>query len=407
MDNLLFWPFLILTLLILLIDIFKRKSLSVNFIICFVVVFVILLPSKTYNDDVFWFIAFLGIVTGYVFELAVAKKNYFSSEYNPHLLRQNKRVNEYVRVLGIIGISISFWQVAVLVYEYGGFVNALVRSRVDAYLKGGVIESTFLKSLSYLLMPFVILTAGYFFERNVKLFVLVATIVVVHLLMTADTRLPLLFFVFTPIYLWFFGQKNLTKAFIMLFFLPLFVLSFVAYANIGALLRSGVAKDITFESVFNFSNFTSQLGYRGWVNDLVNHVGHHGPDYGWQWLVAPWLNFIPRFIWTDKPITSTSNLLHEVVGGMKLGDGNYITTYTIFGEGYYQYQYLGVWLAPILFAFSYYVIMFFYRGIYGYQFFAVWTLFRFLPFVRAEQPLFLLITLIVEIIIVRFLGRIK
>ncbi|WP_047049131.1 hypothetical protein [Vibrio mexicanus] len=131
-----------------------------------------------------------------------------------------------------------------------------------------------------------------------------------------------------------------------------------------------------------------------WVNDLVNDIDSSRIDfeYGYNWVVMPFVNLIPRALWQDKPLTSTSNILSEKVYDIRVGDGQPITTFTIWGEGYWQAGLPGVILATFLFfivscAFVYLLTMFQHTN-----YLAIYYIVNIAPFVRAEIPMFLVLT---------------
>jgi hypothetical protein len=63
---------------------------------------------------------------------------------------------------------------------------------------------------------------------------------------------------------------------------------------------------------------------------------------------------VPRFIWQDKPVTSTSNRFTTLVTHEEPSLLNPVMTFTIFGEGYLQFGSVGVVLETVfvLFIFS-------------------------------------------------------
>ncbi|WP_019528827.1 oligosaccharide repeat unit polymerase [Dasania marina] len=405
MDSYLFYPYLIIFILLLAYDISIAKRISVSTLVVVVVVFIILLPSSQHDDGWLWRFALLGVVASVFIEYLFLARWAKSKSY---YFNDNDNVNCNITILGVAGLLVYSWHAMSLIIESGGFIDALIRARVDQYLTEGVLESSFFKAVSYILLPFTIITIGdYHLRGKIKNFYIAMSIMCLYLLMVAETRLPLLFLILTPVYIWFFKLKVI-KRYIAFFVMgPIGLLLFILYVNLGALLRSGVAYGLSLEKLLSNSSFVEQMGYRAWISDVVRYVDVHGIDYGWQWTAAPWLNFIPRFIWEGKPITSTSNRLHEEVGGMILGDGNYITTYTIFGEGYHQLGYLGVALSPIILVGLYYTCYRLVRSIRGSEFFMVWMLFRFIPFIRAEQPFFMVMVFAAEIFLIKLISRFK
>jgi hypothetical protein len=69
-------------------------------------------------------------------------------------------------------------------------------------------------------------------------------------------------------------------------------------------------------------------------------------EYGYQYyldLITP----IPRIIWKDKPNVSFSSRMTEEMYG-RIGIGNWVRTFTVWGEGYSQFGYFGVIFYSVL-----------------------------------------------------------
>lgn len=395
--------FCVFTFIFVFYDILIKKNLSMSSLIIFITTFIIIIPgSHVSGDTYFWLFALLGIVFSYLVESFFDNK-IVASKISSY---KERRINSLLFIISLFYVLITLSQLNDIVISNGGVLNSLLRARVDEYLNGGILNSSIIRSLTYSLMPIYILNLGALLncKKNYK-FLFFYIYFIFYLIITADTRLPLLFLLFTPLYIYFFNRSVLNRVFLFLFGGSFSVFFFVAYINFSALIRSGVGDSFSFIDLFSLDRFGQQLGYREWVSELVSYCSDFGFSYGVQWFLNPFITFIPRFIWQNKPITSTSNFLHQVVGGKTIGDGEYIFTYTIFGEGYFQFGYLGVFLAPIFLVLLFLVNKKMVVNIPGSYFFTVWTLFRFIPFVRAELPVFLTITTIIIIFILFITSR--
>lgn len=132
-----------------------------------------------------------------------------------------------------------------------------------------------------------------------------------------------------------------------------------------------------------------ELNYYNFLNKIYESKkeGKISKEYGLSWFFYPILNFIPRTIWHNKPTTSFSSRYTEKVY-YKLGQGNPVVTFTILGEGYMQFGLLGVFFAPILFAFSRYLSVSIYKKIKGTKIIVFFTLISLITYFRGEQPIF-------------------
>lgn len=301
-----------------------------------------------------------------------------------------------------------------LISSYGGIIGALTRQRLDEYLTDGIKSGSFNQLL--LLVP----TVAYYIKigelyNDGKLFKSFSLVMftVLYYTITANTRLPIIM----PLvaFLVYFAFQNLplfTKKFgLTLVLLSMFILSvFSFFAN---LLRHGIS---SFEGsiivAMNEQNL-NQLKYPLWIERLYDYIdrGILDYDFGYTWIVIPTMNFIPRGLWPEKPLTSTSNILSEKVYGITVGDGSPITTFTIWGEGYWQFGIFGVLFATFLFYFCFYVISSLFSKFKNTEIYILFTLVSWLPFVRAEQPIFHLLTsilsLLVLVVISDFFNSIK
>jgi len=385
-----------------LFDVLRRGRLCLGTLMFGVTWLFVLVPSPRADDGVFWLLAWIGIFLSLFFE--------------PHskCFRLGDKLNNQQSILWIIrGISmcvlfVMFLQVFEIINRFGGLSMALQRSRVDEYLSGGILRGSLLSGVVYAFFPFLFFYMGALFqERNRVQAISIYALIIFYLILKAETRLPIIFVFALPFYFMYFSMKPVSRVFWGGVGGTIGAVIFVAFVNFGAMVRSGVGKDLTWDEAFSLGRFTEQLGYRGWVFDLVSHFQNVSFDYCYQWFVAPLINFIPRAFWSEKPITSSSNRLHELVAGFEVGDGNYITTYTIFGEGYFQLGYLGVVLAPILLVILFRSTVFLVRNFPGNQVYLVWTLFRYIPFIRAELPIFAFLVLMVEVWLINFIARLR
>lgn len=285
-----------------------------------------------------------------------------------------------------------------LVISHGGLVSAFSRDRLDTYLTEGIRSGSVFQII--LLIPsisYYILIGKLLNEKKIFKSLFFILFLVFYYLLTANTRLPIIMPIaaFT-FYFFFFEKFYLVKrfGFIIIILSVFFVSIFSFFAN---LLRHGI---LTFEAGLLASMHEqnlNQLKYPIWVDELIKLLKNNelSLSYGFNWFVTPIVNIIPRAFWPDKPLTSTSNVLSEKVYGITVGDGSPITTFTIWGEGYWQFGLVGVFFAIFFYYLLFRVISEFYSLYKDTEFYLIFVLINWVPFVRAEMPVFYTITSLV------------
>lgn len=157
-------------------------------------------------------------------------------------------------------------------------------------------------------------------------------------------------------------------------------------------------------SIIN-TDFTKDSPYYYLINDLYNSHNRDeiNYEYGMSWFVYPLISLVPRKIWNSKPSTSFSNRYTEKLY-YKTGEGP-VATFSIFGEGYIQFGYLGVLLAPILFVKMRMINIVFFKKIKDSKLIIYLIIFSMITFFRAELPtVYVIMDLIFAYIIITFMS---
>jgi len=294
----------------------------------------------------------------------------------------------------------------------GGLASALKVGRVQAYLSGGILKGQTFQLLFILPKIMYYFYIGRKFEKKqyISAFLLVLTISVFYFF-TANTRLPILFPIvaFSIIYLSMTVNKKLLP-----FLMPIFMISGVvivfSFAVFASYLRTGTLSSFSnvtgdfFNAVFAHS--LAQLKYYEWVHDLFLALsdGSIPYDYCKAWFYYGAISIFPRFLWPGKPITSTSNRLSESVMGITLGDGQLITTFSVFGEGFWQLSYVGALFSGFLLLAVYCIMIHLINKFRYANYWIVMLIINMAPFFRAEIPI---PTFILNLIILSVLFVIK
>lgn len=161
----------------------------------------------------------------------------------------------------------------------------------------------------------------------------------------------------------------------------------VVYNYLGEFVRSGLIGRVVVTGEVTDATLSS-LKYYTFLHDLYQAIEtrHLDFDYGKAWVYYNPITLIPRRWWPSKPpLVSTSPRLTSLLVG-PLGTGIPVYTYTIYGEGYWQFGYIGAFLAPILFLLLHYWVIHLASKLQGTQIYAFRIVFGMIPYLRAELP---------------------
>ena len=320
-----------------------------------------------------------------------------------------------IKVLALIYVIFLTLSVLYLIKQYGGIVNALTFSRLDAYLKDGITTGAGFKLLllvpeiCYFLLISLLLNRG-----QVKFSFVLAMISVIYYVFTANTRLPIIFplIVFATIYIYKFQYKNIRLI------LPVALISgmifVIGFSVVGSYLRNGQLENMELSSKMIYEEVgnrqTNQLGYYEWIKDLKDGLDDNRYDYeyGMGTIAYPIISFVPRAFWSEKPNTSSSNRLTELVYERKIGDGLPIYTFHLVGDGFFQFSWLGALLYPFLYIFLVsFTRNFIALKIPNSEYWQAYFLISCVPFVRAELPMVKVILTVIIVMVVKQLMRIR
>lgn len=284
-----------------------------------------------------------------------------------------------------------------LIVSYGGVLPALVISRLDEYLEGGIKKGAgwgllfLLPEICYYLFIAKSVNSG-----RLASAIFFTSLIVVFYVFTSNTRLPIIFpiIILVTIYIHKYHADAIRRIF------PGAIVSGVVgimiFSVVGSYLRNGQLgnMDLTVDSFVEqlSERRSNQLGYYDWIYDLKLGLdtGAFDYEYGVGVFYYPIISFIPRSVWHDKPNTSSSNRLTELVYDREIGDGQPIFTFHVIGDGYYQFSYAGAALYPFWFIWlvarlQLIVARYAPNG----EYWQVYVLVSSLPFVRAELPVVL------------------
>lgn len=339
---------------------------------------------------------------------------FFACRMVPYNLAGEKKVYEYqVKIkwkkIGFyIFIGFLVFDILSLIIQKGSLLAIFSSSRLefDEMSNTGNLVGRIMVFFKYL---FYIHIYGFFKLKKHKQFLFFYFIPMVHHQITAITRFDFLIMLFILVFLYLEPlvkiKNKISLLKLSIFIVPLFFVVF-SYMYFSNLARHGLLfKEQSKSFSLSENNITHDLEYYYLLNDLykAEESGKVSLEYGTSWLYYPLITYFPRKFWANKPLTSFSNRYTEKLY-WKLGAGP-IATFTIFGEGYLQFGLLGVLFAPILFAYSRYVSLFYVNKIHNSRLVVYLIIFSMITFFRAEQPIvYVLLDILYISFIIKFMS---
>jgi hypothetical protein len=233
-----------------------------------------------------------------------------------------------------------------------GFSGVFQRDRLADYFDGGMTSAGVVGSLRLISeMAFYVMLGKIFYKRHYVVFVCLVFGYLGALSVYANTRLSLVLPLIAVGCFYCYVRRLRAAAILSLLvsalvFLPWYIFMTNAIrhgieptAEIGAVVAEVALKEIDYNKYLRHATEYTR------VNDF---------EYGYGWFIGSFGNAVPRFIWQDKPVTSTSNRFTTLVTQEEPSLLNPVMTFTIYGEGYLQFGLVGVVLETVfvLFIFS-------------------------------------------------------
>jgi hypothetical protein len=199
-------------------------------------------------------------------------------------------------------------------------------------------------------------------------------------------------------------KRKRLLSFKTLVILPVAASFSVWFMNIANLWRGGyvVRSSVEISFLDNLRNSFPSIGsYYDFFYDiyiLVN-VGQAKLEYGLSWFWYPIINYIPRFIWPAKPITSfPARYTSEFYS-----NHDAVYTFTLFGEGYAQLKVLGVFIVPLVLILSRYVILKPLERYKDTELFRILFIITLFTFIRSNAPVFDTVMYLLFIMLIKIL----
>jgi oligosaccharide repeat unit polymerase len=313
-------------------------SLEVISIASFGLIFILPLISpfteqKWIYDDNFKSIIWVSLIVSIAALLNKKKLVLFRKKYS-------LRIKLIIPFFILISLYISFRWLKLLISSNFDIIGLLIANRVSEYLENAKDFSDFtLKIIAFINLIYLVLIVYLFRNKRKFLAVLGYLNILVYIILTTHTRFILLSYLIVPFFYYnTYIKKFRTHHYILGIIAAGLFLSFTNFVRTGIVDQFNldnpvelVLRQVEIESVDDF--------YSVFDNIKSNRSDF---DYGLQYFYYLPLTFIPKAIWTDKPIVSYFWRLTKDITGAWPGKNNFVKTSTVYGEGYHQGGIFGI-----------------------------------------------------------------
>lgn len=241
---------------------------------------------------------------------------------------------------------------AVEVIATHGVSGAFQRDRLSDYFDGGMTSAGAVGTFRLISeMAFYVMLGKIFYKGHYVVFACLVFGYVGALSVYANTRLSLVL-PLIAVGCFYCYAKRLSWAAILALLVSATVL-LPWYIFMANAIRHGVEPTAEVGTVVA-EVALKEIDYNRFLRYATEYTRFNDFEYGYGWFISSFGNAVPRFIWQDKPVTSTSNRFTTLVTGEEPSLHNPVMTFTIFGEGYLQFGLAGVVLQTVfvLFIFS-------------------------------------------------------
>lgn len=233
-----------------------------------------------------------------------------------------------------------------------GVSGAFQRDRLSDYFDGGMTSAGAIGSLRLISeMAFYVMLGKIFYKRHYVFFACLIFGYVGALSVYANTRLSLVLPLIAVGCFYCYARRLSSVAILSLLISALVFLPW--YIFMTNAIRHGIEPTAEIGAVVADAAL-NEIDYNRYLRYATEYTRVNNFEYGYGWFISSVGNAVPRFIWQDKPVTSTSNRFTTLVTDEEPSLLNPVMTFTIFGEGYLQFGLVGVVMETVfvLFIFS-------------------------------------------------------
>lgn len=298
--------------------------------------------------DLNW-IAITGIWTACAIALLDPKS--FRTPFKFHTSISASMANWLLNALGCLHFVLNCLP-AVEAIATHGLSGAFQRDRLADYFDGGMTSAGAVGTFRLISeMAFYLMLGKIFRMRRYVVFICLVLGYVGALSLYANTRMSVVLPLIAVGCFYCFARRARRSTILLLLLSALMILP--SYIFISNAVRFGI-EPTTETSGLILESGLSEINYNKYLEDINEYMQLNEFEKGYGWVIGSFGNAIPRFVWQEKPVTSTSNRFTTLITGENPSFFNPVMTFTIFGEGYTQFGLAGVVLETVfvLFIFS-------------------------------------------------------
>ena len=273
--------------------------------------------------------------------------------YNSVKLKQKKiLISKKFNLISILAYIYLFVLIITIynLLKSSSLFEILISNRLENYFEESIDTGSVLGSFSIVLSFFYYIKISQLFIEKKYLLASVFIIVeLIYLVLFAVTRLSIVFPVISIIlFLLLIFKISFKKTIFFSISLLFFLMFYLSYSN---KLRTGQDSSQKISLTETFTDISRELDYENFHNMAYNYVKMNDYEYGYGWFLGSVVNFIPRFLYPNKPVTSAANRFTEKITGSPPSMYNPVITFTLIGDGYLQLGYIGIIINILVFYF--------------------------------------------------------
>lgn len=310
---------------------------------------ILVLPALVVEGSDLGWIAVTGIWT--VCAIAFLNPKSFRTPIKFNTRIPAKTAGLLLNILGGLHLLLIFLPALETIATHG-VSGAFQRDRLSDYFDGGMTSAGAVGSLRLISeMAFYVMLGKIFYKRHFFSFACILFCYVGALSTYANTRLSLVLPLIAVGCFYCYARRLRSTAILSLLLSALVLLPW--YIFMTNAIRHGIEPTAEVGSIVA-DVALKEIDYNKYLRAATEYTRLNDFEYGYGWFMGSFGNAVPRFIWKDKPVTSTSNRFTTLVTAEEPSLLNPVMTFTIFGEGYLQFGLAGVVLETVfvLFIFS-------------------------------------------------------
>lgn len=326
---------------------YKTALLYPEYFILLPPVFIFILPYFLNGCEGLSVITNFGLLIIFIISFIRSKSIFLKSRIR--LIRLEKLQNFYLKLVSFFAYTLLLIQMYSIfeLLKTTSLIQIYLSNRLELYFDESIDKGSVLGAFTVILSFFYYLKISILFtEKRYKLASLFVFVEIFYLTVFAVTRLSVVFPIISVVLFFLFRSNVSMKKLMYSFFFSMTLLVF--YMSFSNKLRTGQDSEVvSFKESLN--DVSKEINYDQYHIMAEKWVDLRGVEFGYGWYLGSVMNFIPRFVYSNKPVTSSANRYTEKVTGIPPSMNNPVITFTLIGDGYFQLSYLGIILNLIFF----------------------------------------------------------